>query len=43
LDLGSIGAAAVGRAAGRTLRRPGFWIAVIIVALLVFWLLRRLS
>lgn len=37
LDLGSIGAAAAGRAAGRTLRRPGFWIVVLVLALLLYW------
>lgn len=37
LDLGAIGAAAAGRAAGRTLRRPGFWIAILVLALLIFW------
>jgi carbon monoxide dehydrogenase subunit G len=40
LDIGSLGAAAASRAAGRVLRRPGFWIAVIVVALLLYWLLR---
>ncbi len=40
LDIGSLGAAAAGRAAGRMLHRPGFWIAVIVLALLLFWLLR---
>jgi uncharacterized protein len=38
LDLGSVGAAAAGRAAARMLRRPGFWIAVVAAALLVYWL-----
>jgi hypothetical protein len=41
LDIGSLGAAAAGRAAGRTLQRPGFWIAAIVLALLLFWLLRH--
>jgi carbon monoxide dehydrogenase subunit G len=41
LDIGSLGAAAAGRAAGRMLQRPVFWIAVIILVLLLFWLLRR--
>src|SRR6202035_969607 len=36
LDVGSLGAAAAGRAALRTLRRPAFWIAVIVVALVVY-------
>ncbi len=37
LDVGAIGAKAVGRAAGRTLARPGFWIAVVLVAFLIYW------
>jgi uncharacterized protein len=37
LDVGALGAAAAGRAAARTLRRPAFWIAVIVLALLLFW------
>jgi hypothetical protein len=41
LDLGSIGAAAASRAAGRALRRPGFWIAVAVAALLVCWFFLR--
>lgn len=41
LDVGALGAAAAGRAAGRTLRRPGFWIAVLILALLLYWLFLR--
>ena len=40
LDLGSIGAAAAGRAAARTLRRPGFWIILLILAGLIYWFLR---
>ncbi|HEX9942249.1 MAG TPA: SRPBCC family protein [Thermoanaerobaculia bacterium] len=36
LDVGALGAAAAGRAAGRTLRRPGFWIAVMIILALLF-------
>lgn len=40
LDIGSLGAAAAGRAATRMLQRPGFWIAVIVLALLLYWLLR---
>lgn len=39
LDIGSLGAAAAGRAASRMLQRPGFWIAVIVLALLLYWLL----
>jgi carbon monoxide dehydrogenase subunit G len=38
LDVGSLGAAAFGRAAARTLRRPGFWIAVAVLGLVVYWL-----
>lgn len=41
LDVGSLGAAAAGRAAGRTLRRPVFWIVVIVLALLLYWLFLR--
>ena len=41
LDVGALGAAAAGRAAGRMLRRPGFWIAVIVLAVLLFWFLSR--
>jgi hypothetical protein len=41
LDLGALGAAAAGRAAARTLRRPGFWIAVAVVAVLVWWIVLR--
>ena len=41
LDVGALGAAAAGRAAGRTLRSPGFWIVVIILALLLFWFLHH--
>jgi uncharacterized protein len=40
LDVGALGAQAAGRAAGRTLQRPGFWIALIVLALLLYWLLR---
>ncbi len=38
LDVGSLGAKAAGRAAGRILRGPVFWTAVIVLALLVYWL-----
>jgi hypothetical protein len=38
LDVGALGAAAAGRAAKRTLARPGFWIAVVVLGLLMFWL-----
>ncbi len=41
LDVGALGAAAAGRAAGRTLKSPGFWIVVIVLALLLYWFLRH--
>ncbi len=41
LDVGSLGAKAAGRAAGRVLRGPVFWIALIVLAFLVYWLTRR--
>ena len=41
LDVGSLGAKAAGRAAARTLSRPIVWIAAIVFALIVFWLLRH--
>jgi uncharacterized protein len=41
LDVGALGAAAAGRAAGRLVSRPGFWIVVIVVAVLLYLLLRR--
>jgi carbon monoxide dehydrogenase subunit G len=40
LDLGSLGARAAGRATGRVLRHPVFWLAVIGVAVLLYLLLR---
>jgi carbon monoxide dehydrogenase subunit G len=40
VDVGALGAAAAGRAAGRMLRRPGFWIVVIVLAFLLYWFLR---
>jgi uncharacterized protein len=40
LDLGSLGAKVAGRAAGRTVRRPGFWLAVAAVAVLLYLLFR---
>jgi carbon monoxide dehydrogenase subunit G len=40
LDVGSLGAAAAGRAAGRTLRNPVFWIAVLVLAAILYWFLR---
>jgi len=36
LDVGSLGAVAAGRATGRLLRRPGFWI-VLVILVLMFW------
>ncbi len=41
LDVGAIGAQAAGRAALRTVKGPLFWIVVIVLALLVYWLLRH--
>jgi carbon monoxide dehydrogenase subunit G len=41
LDVGALGAAAAGRAAKRTLSRPGFWIAILAIAFLVYWFLFR--
>jgi hypothetical protein len=41
LDVLSLGRAAAGRAAARTLRRPDFWVAVVILALIVYWLFLR--
>jgi carbon monoxide dehydrogenase subunit G len=41
LDVGSLGAKAASRAAGRMLRGPVFWIAVIILAFLIYWLTRH--
>lgn len=41
LDVGSLGAAAAGRAAKRTLARPGFWIAVIVIGFLLYWFFLR--
>ena len=40
LDLGSLGAKAAGRAAGRAVRRPAFWIAVAAAAVLLYLLFR---
>ncbi len=41
LDVGALGAAAAGRAAKRTLGRPVFWIALVALALLLFWFFYR--
>lgn len=40
LDVGSIGAKAVSRAAGRAVRRPAFWIAAVAVAAVLYLLFR---
>jgi hypothetical protein len=40
LDLGAIGGAAVGRAVLRTLGRPGFWVGVAVVVV-ILWLVLR--
>ena len=41
LDVGALGSAALGRAAMRTLRRPGFWITLAAVVLIVYWWVTR--
>jgi uncharacterized protein len=41
LDVGALGAAAAGRAAKRTLGRPGFWITVIVIGFLIYWFFLR--
>ncbi len=41
LDVLELGRAAAGRAALRTLRRPGFWVVVVLLALLVYWFFLR--
>lgn len=41
LDVGALGAAAARRAAIRTLSRPGFWIAVVVLAVLLWWSFHR--
>lgn len=41
LDVGALGAAAAGRAAGRMVRRPGFWVAVLAAALAIYWFFVR--
>jgi carbon monoxide dehydrogenase subunit G len=41
LDLGSLGAQAVGRAALRTVRQPAFWIGATLAFILTCWLKRR--
>lgn len=41
LDVGALGAAAAGRAAARTLRRPVFWVAALALVVLLYWLLHH--
>jgi len=41
LDVGALGTTALGHAAMRTLRRPGFWIGVALVVVIVYWLATR--
>jgi hypothetical protein len=41
LDVLELGRGAAGRAAARTLSRPGFWIAVAVVAFLIYWFFLR--
>jgi carbon monoxide dehydrogenase subunit G len=41
LDVGALGAQAAGRAAVRMLGRPGFWIVVVLLGLLIYWLAAR--
>jgi len=41
VDLVALGAGAAARAAGRSLRRPAFWIAVGVVVLIALWLWLR--
>ncbi len=41
LDVGAIGSRAMARAAGRTLRRPGFWLAVAVALVLIYWFSHR--
>jgi carbon monoxide dehydrogenase subunit G len=43
LDAGALGRVAAGRAAARTFRRPRVWIAVILIALAVYYLLTQRS
>jgi carbon monoxide dehydrogenase subunit G len=40
LDIGALGAAAAGRAAVRTFQRPGFWIVLILLVLILYFFLR---
>jgi carbon monoxide dehydrogenase subunit G len=41
LDVGALGAQAASRAALRALRRPGLWIALATLALVIYWLSHR--
>jgi carbon monoxide dehydrogenase subunit G len=41
LDVGALGAQAARRAAVRMVGRPGFWIVVVLVGLLIYWLASR--
>jgi hypothetical protein len=41
VDLVALGAGAAARAAGRSLRRPGFWLAVGVLVLVALWLWLR--
>jgi uncharacterized protein len=41
LDVGALGAQAAGRAAVRTLSRPGFWVVVAVLALLIYFFFVR--
>jgi len=41
LDVGALGAQAARRAAVRTVSRPGFWIGVVVLGLLIYWLASR--
>ncbi|HME90378.1 MAG TPA: SRPBCC family protein [Myxococcaceae bacterium] len=38
MDVLALGASAASRAAGRAVRRPGFWVAVVGVGLFIYWL-----
>jgi len=40
IEVVSLGATVIGRAAGRAVRRPGFWVGAIALALLIWLLLR---
>jgi len=41
LDVGALGTTALGRAAMRMLRRPGFWITFAALVLIIYWLVSR--